>query len=272
MMEEKMIRKIPKEKFQFVQRGDRIHDEKLQTKAVGYLGDAWNRFRTNKSAVVAFILILVLLLFALIVPAVSHYTITFRAGYYKTALPKADCFKNSGFWDGGKREQQNTAGYLYLNAIGQENGKSAIIKVYDSFVDSTGYKALMQYQDETGIQVCYPLAATHNKHFVRGNDGANFWYKLVDESQGNSGAPKLDDNGKYIPNYLTSDDPQKAGYTSLRIAGDGENGVWYTYAQKNQTGYRARVDYDEYFNYQNGFHASFLFGTNPAWRWAQGSV
>ena len=68
MMEEKMIRKIPKEKFQFVQRGDRIHDEKLQTKAVGYLGDAWNRFRTNKSAVVAFILILVLLLFALIVP------------------------------------------------------------------------------------------------------------------------------------------------------------------------------------------------------------
>ncbi len=287
MMEEKMIREIPKEKFQFVQRGDRIHDEKLQTKAVGYLGDAWNRFRTNKSAVVAFILILVLLLFALIVPVVSHYTITFRDGYYKTALPKADWFKNSGFWDGGKREQQNTAGYLYLNAIGQENGKPAIIKIYDSFVDSTGetfyslrvdsyssvgyvyvnlseaeYKALMQYQDESGIQVCYPLAATQNKHFVRGNDGANFWYKLVDESQGNSGAPKLDENGNYIPNYLTSDDPQKAGYTSLRIAGDGENGVWYTYAQKNQTGYRARVDYDEYFNYLNGFHASFLFGTN----------
>ncbi|MBQ3361193.1 MAG: carboxypeptidase-like regulatory domain-containing protein, partial [Prevotella sp.] len=38
--------------------------------------------------------------------------------------------------------------------------------------------------------------------------------------------------------------------------------VWYTYAQKNQTGYKARVDYDEYFNYKNGFHASFLFGTN----------
>ena len=288
MMEEKlMIREIPKEKFEFVQRGDRIHDERLQTKAVGYLGDAWNRFRRNKSAVVAFSLILVLLLFALIVPFVSHYTINDRDGYYKTVLPRNELLRNAGFWDGGKNDKQNMAGYLYLNAIGQENSKSAIMKVYDSFVDATGetfynlrvdsyntvgfvyvnlseaeYKALMKYQDETNIQVIYPLAATQNKHFVRGNDGANFWYKLQDESQGNSGAPVLDENGDYIANYLSSDDPQKTGYTSLRIAGDGENGVWYTYAQKNQTGYRCRVDYDEYYYYKNGFHASFLFGTN----------
>ena len=287
MMDEKMIREIPKEKFEFVQRDDRIHDERLQTKAVGYLGDAWNRFRTNKSAVVAFVLILLLLFFALIVPVVSHYTITFRDGYYKTVLPKAGLFRGSGFWDGGKNDEQNADGYLYLNAIGRENGKSAVMKVYDTFRDSTGqtfyklridtynsvgfvyvnlseaeYKALMKYQDDTGIQVFYPLAATQNKHFVRGNDGANFWYKLRDESQGNSGAPQLDENGDYIPNYLSSDDPQKAGYTSHRIAGDGENGVYYTYAQKNQTGYRVRVDYDEYFYYKNGFHASFLFGTN----------
>ena len=288
MMEEKLIlRDIPKEKFEFVQRDDRIHDERLQTKAVGYVGDAWNRFRRNKSAVVAFCLILVLLLFALIVPFVSHYTINDRDGYYKTVLPRNDLLRNAGFWDGGRNDKQNTAGYLYLNAIGQENGKSAIMKEYDTFVDSTGetfynirvdsynsvgfvyvnlseaeYKALMQYQDETGIQVYYPLAATQNKHFVRGNDGANFWYKLKDESQGNSGMPLLDENGQYIANYLTSGDPQKAGYTSLRIAGDGENGVWYTYAQKNQTGYRCRVDYDEYYYYKNGYHASFLFGTN----------
>lgn len=290
MMEEKMNRDIPqiaKEKFSFVQRTDRIHDERLQTKAVGYLGDAWNRFRTNKSAVVAFVLILVLLLFALIVPVISNYTITFRDGYYKTVLPKADIFKNSGFWDGGKRETQNEAGYLYLKAIGAENGKSAVMREYGSFNDSTGakfydlridsynsvgyvyvnlsdaeYKALMEYQDKSGIQVFYPLAATHNKHFVLGNDGANFWYKLENESQGNSGAPLLDENGHYINNYLFSDDPQKAGYTGSRIAGDGENGVWYTYAQKNQTGYKVRVDYDEYFFYKNGFHAAFLFGTN----------
>lgn len=287
MMEEKMIREIPKEKFSFVQREDRIHDERMQTKAVGYLGDAWNRFRRNRSAVVAFVLIVILLLFALIVPVTSNYTINFRDGYYKTVLPKNPWLANSGFWDGGKREKQNSAGYLYLNAIGQENGKSAVMKIYESFEDSTGetfynlrvdsynsvgfvyvnlsdaeYKALLDYQAQTGVQMFYPLAATHSKHFVRGNDGANFWYKLADESQGNSGAPALDENGNYVANYLSSDDPQKAGYTGMRIPGDGENGVWYTYAQKNQTGYKARVDYDEYFNYKNGFHASFLFGTN----------
>ena len=287
MMEEKNIRDIPREKFSFVQRDERIHDERLQTKAVGYLGDAWNRFCRNKSAVVAFSLIIILLLFALIVPFVSHYTINDRDGYYKTVLPRNDLFRNAGFWDGGRNDKQNMAGYLYLKAIGYENGKSAIMKEYDSFTDSTGetyynlridsynsvgfvyvnlseaeYQALMQYQDKTGIQVFYPLAATQNKHFVRGNDGANFWYKLKDESQGNSGAPVLDDNGDFIANYLSSDDPQKAGYNSKRIAGDGENGVWYTYAQKNQTGYRCRVNYDEYYYYKNGFHASFLFGTN----------
>ena len=287
MMEERKIREIPKEKFAFVQRDGRIHDERLQTKAIGYVGDAWIRFRTNKSAVVAFALIVVLLLFALIVPIVSHYTINFRDGYYKMSLPRNEWFVGSGFWDGGKKESLNTAGYLYYNAIGQENGKPAVMKVFDTFQDANGkeyynlridtynavgyvyvnlsaaeYQALLQYQDETGIQVCYPLAATHGKHFVLGNDGANFWYKLKDESQGNSGEPILDENGNYIANYLTSEDPQKAGYTSLRIQGDGENGVWYTYAQKNQTGYKIRVDYDEYFNYKNGFHASFLFGSN----------
>ena len=293
MMEEKFDKRnpsipdIPKEKFVFIQREDAIRDEKLQTKAIGYLGDAWIRFRTNKSAVVAFVLIMILLVFALVVPAVSHYTVAFRDGYYKMVLPRNNWVAGLGFWDGGKNEQQSEAGYLYLNSIGQETGKSAIMKVYESFQDSTGatfykvrtdsynsvgyvyvnlseaeYTKLKNYQNETGIQVLYPLPATMNKHFVRGNDGANFWYVLEDETQGTSGGPKLDENGGYIANYLTSDDPQKGGYDSKRIAGDGENGVWYTYAQKNQTGYRVRVHYEEYFKYINGFYANFLFGTN----------
>ena len=291
MMEKNMnvnIPAIPKEKFQFVQREERIHDERLKTKSISYFGDAWIRFRSNKSAVVAFSLIVVLLLFALIVPQVSDYTVSFRDGYYKTVLPRNPLFKNAGFWDGGQRSKQSEAGYQYLRSIGVESGESAIMKVYDSFVDSTGatfynlrvdtyaqvgytyqnlsaaeYQALMDYQDQNGIQVIYPLSATQNKNFVRGNDGANFWYKLQDETQGSAGAPILDENGDFIPNYLTSDDPQKAGYTSrMRIAGDGENGVWYTYAQKNQTGYKVRVNYAEYFYYKNGFEPGFLFGSN----------
>lgn len=288
MMEQKIDRVIPKEKFAFVQKEERIHDEKLKTKSISYFGDAWIRFRTNKSAVIAFSLIMLLLLFAIIVPFVSNYTVAFRDGYYKTVLPKCSWFAGTGFWDGGRNEKQSEAGYQYLNAIGQESGDSAIMSVKESFQDSTGavyynlrvdtynmvgyvyvnlseaeYKDLMAYQDETGIQVIYPLAATQNKHFVLGNDGANFWYKLQDEAQGSAGAAVLDENGNYIANYLSSDNPEKAGYTSrMRIAGDGENGVYYTYAQKNQTGYRCRVQYSKYFFYRNHFEPSFLFGTN----------
>lgn len=288
MMEQKIDRVIPKEKFAFVQKEERIHDEKLKTKSISYFGDAWIRFRTNKSAVIAFSLIMLLLLFAIIVPFVSNYTVAFRDGYYKTVLPKCSWFAGTGFWDGGRNEKQSEAGYQYLNAIGQESGDSVIMSVKESFQDSTGavyynlrvdtynmvgyvyvnlseaeYKDLMAYQDETGIQVIYPLAATQSKHFVLGNDGANFWYKLQDEAQGSAGAAVLDENGNYIANYLSSDNPEKAGYTSrMRIAGDGENGVYYTYAQKNQTGYRCRVQYSKYFFYRNHFEPSFLFGTN----------
>ena len=78
-----------------------------------------------------------------------------------------------------------------------------------------------------------------------------------------NGDPALDENGSLVPNYLTSDNPNKANYNSKRIAGDdGADGQWYTYAQKNQTGYRVRVHYLEYFRYVNGYEPTFIFGTN----------
>ena len=70
MMEKNLYPEIPKEKFAFIHKDERIHDEKLQTKSISYLGDAWLRFRKNKSSVVAFCLIVFLLLFAIITPFV----------------------------------------------------------------------------------------------------------------------------------------------------------------------------------------------------------
>lgn len=280
-------RNIAKEKFSFVQMEERIHDEKLQTKSISYLGDAWRRFRKNRSSVVATCLIVVLLLFALIVPEVSSFTVKFRDGYYKNVLPKCTLFESLGFWNGARNEKVSEAGYQYYRAIGQETGENVILKVNDSYADANGatfynvrtdsyamvgfafvnlseseYNELMNYQNETGIQVIYPLQQTYNTNYMMGNGGANYWYKLKNEGVGSTGEPILDENGNCIPNYMTSDNPERAGYTSLRIAGDGVDGVWYTYAQKNQTGYRCRVNYHAYFVYKNGFEPVFLFGTN----------
>ena len=288
MMEKNLYPEIPKEKFAFVQKDERIHDEKLQTKSISYLGDAWLRFRKNKSSVVAFCLIVFLLLFAIITPFVSPYTVQFRDGYYKSVLPKNTLFENAGFWDGARKEKVSEIGYHYYNAIGQETGVPVVKKEYDHYTDVNGvtyynlrvdsyalvgfayvnlseteYNNLMTYQNENDIQVIYPLQKTHNSQYMMGNGGANFWYQLKDESVNTNGDPALDENGSLIPNYLTSDNPNKANYNSKRIAGDdGADGQWYTYAQKNQTGYRVRVHYLEYFRYINGYEPTFIFGTN----------
>ena len=288
MMEKNLYPEIPQEKFAFIHKDERIHDEKLQTKSISYLGDAWLRFRKNKSSVVAFCLIVFLLLFAIITPFVSPYTVQFRDGYYKSVLPKNTLFENAGFWDGARKEKVSEIGYHYYNAIGQETGVPVVKKEYDHYTDANGvtyynlrvdsyalvgfayvnlseteYNNLMAYQNEKDIQVIYPLQKTHNSQYMMGNGGANFWYQLKDESVNTNGDPALDENGSLIPNYLTSDNPNKANYNSKRIAGDdGADGQWYTYAQKNQTGYRVRVHYLEYFRYVNGYEPTFIFGTN----------
>ena len=281
---------IPKEKFTFAQKDQKLHDKKLETKPIGYFMDAWLRFKKDRSAVVAFVLIIMLVVFAVVVPFVSHYDVSFRSGYYKTVLPKSHLFAGTGFWDGGRNSTENQDSYDYLRAVGMETGRDVIMKVHDVYTDAAGihyyqvrvdtyyrvgfafinltpaeYEKLLAYQDETGIQVVYPLPRTHNTNYLLGNGGANFWYTLKNEAATTTGAPLLDEEGNLIANYILSDNPQQAGYTSSRIAGDdgGADGQsWYVYAQKNQSGYKVRVDYFEYFRYLYGTEPFFLFGTN----------
>ena len=290
MMEERNLMNIPAEKFTFAQRDARIHDTKLETKPIGYFKDAWLRFKKNKSAVVAFSLIVILLLFAIIVPFVSHYDVSFRDGFYKTVLPKNSFFAQFGIWDGCTKKQETQGGYDYLHAIGQETGRTVVVKDIGHTVDANGlpyytmkvdsyamvgftyanlsekdYNALMDYQDQTGVQVIYPLQQTHKTNYVMGNAGANFWYKLKNEDATSAGEAVYDENGNYIPNYITSENKAQANYRSLRIEGDNggaDGNTWYVYAQKNQSGYKVRVDYFEYFRYKNGVEPEFYFGTN----------
>ena len=64
-MSYKNINDIPVEKFQFVQKDKELHDQKFDTKPVGYFTDAFRRFRKNKSSVVGGVVILLLILFAI---------------------------------------------------------------------------------------------------------------------------------------------------------------------------------------------------------------
>ncbi len=291
MMNNKNYENIPKELFTFAQKGEHIHDKKLETKPIGYFKDAWIRFRKNKSSVVAAVIIIVQLIFALVVPLFSDYDVTFRNGYYAYLPPKLIALEGTGFWDGTQMlNNRIQAEYDRYEAIGLEYGECAVAGEVTTTADADGntlynfrvdtyeavgfiyvsmteaeYLALQEYQNETGIQVIYPMPKNHKTNFVVDNGKANLWYELKSDNEYSNGQAKRDKEGNLVANYLTKDNPNYANYDSLRIEGDdgGKNGDdWYAYAVKNQTGYKVRVLYKEYFNYQNGFYANFVFGTN----------
>lgn len=284
---------IPKEKFAFANRGEKISDKKFETKPVGYFKDAFIRFRKNKSSMIAAVIIIILFLYAFIVPFVSPYDVTFRDGYYKCLLPKFEPLAWLG-WDGCTTQNEPQAGYDYYNSIGQEYGESAVKEVRNVYTDTNGktyyelyvdtyekvgfiyadlsqteYDALKAYQNETNIQVMYPIPDNYKTNFVSVTSSANLWYQLADESTTTNGASAHhDENGNpvYVNNYKTGSE-NYGKYDSLRIPGDdgtaGEDGdEWYVYAVKTQTGYKVRVLYSEYYQYKNGFEPNHLFGTN----------
>ncbi len=281
---------IPKEKFEFAQRDEKIFDRKLETKPIGYFKDAWIRFRKNKSSVAAACIIVILVLYAVIVPIFSNYDVQHRDGYYANVRPKNTLLAPLGIWDGTTtRTEMPKADYLYYSAIGLESGievvkgepeitvsadgKDLYTYKYDTYASvgyvylnltEAEYQELMDYQDEHQVQLLYPMPDTYKTKYTIGNAGANLWYKLKNDRFTSTGEPALDKDGNYVPNYITSSDKEKAGYTSsMRLSTDtGENDKWFVYAVKNQTGYKVRVLYSEYYQYINGHEPVYLFGAN----------
>lgn len=104
--------------FEKIDRGN-VHDQAFETKPVSYLRDCWRRFRKNKGSVVAAIIILIIALYAIIVPIASprsyvsptQYPTGFYDSFYDSALPYNPMFKGTGFWDGTYEETYNQNAY-----------------------------------------------------------------------------------------------------------------------------------------------------------------
>ena len=93
---------IPKEKFEFYNRDEIIHDKKLDTKPVGYFKDAMIRFCKNRSSVIAAAVLLFLVLFAIFIPILcsNNYTkMPTDTTYlqYRKLLPKWSLFAWAGW-------------------------------------------------------------------------------------------------------------------------------------------------------------------------------
>lgn len=249
---------IPVEKFNIVQHDTTIHDVKFDTKPVGYFKDAFSRFVKNKSSVVAAIIIALQLLFAIFAPMFSKYSVSFRDTNYSTVLPSIKLNRDNhwGFWDGSKEMKGGQSNFDKYYAIGYEDAftkdelhHNAIVNYsstgegddisYTMRIDtyqSVGFKyvdlpiddylALQKYQNETGIQVIFPL---QNNYYAV---SADHWYTLEEEHQikateahnNRKNYPSIgkakalrDEDGNLVPDYMTSPSINAYGYESLRL-------------------------------------------------------
>ena len=290
MMKNNNIPEIPAEKFQFIGVDAKLHDQKFETKQISYFRDAFRRFCKNTSSVVAAIIIIVLVLYAIFVPVFceTNYSLSLTDTTYLSytkLLPRNQLFVKMGlpFWDGGSKTTLGEANYIYTKAIGVETGFENITKEYGTTTDENGkvayicrvdsyinngftfltlteeqYKDLQAWQLESGVQVIYPM--TNDKKAT----DANIWYEA-----NKKGAAKLDSDGNYVHNYRTSG--KDGEYNSLRIAGDPgiedpEASDRYRYANvsgdSSAVSYKVRVFKYTYFQYRYGYEPSFLFGSN----------
>ncbi len=286
------VKSIPKEKFQFTSKNDTFHDAKPKTKPIGYFRDAFNRFCKNKGSVVGAVIILALILFAIIAPFCTPYSVSYKDTYFRETLPKSTLFENTNFWDGCSVKEAGKARFKYLYAMGEETGHNAVKNQKYELLDSGMYKfredsyysagciyrnftmeeyaRLTAYQDETGIQVIYPTVRVADRPKASQDaEDANYYFKTEGTTRTRI---VYDENDNVIPVYWT----YKAGeddsypYNSLRI--EGENGFekdgetyFYAYARPVPTGVQCRINYYEYYVYNHrndGIKKPlFLFGT-----------
>ena len=240
---------IPVEKLRFAERGDYRKDSKFETKPISYFQGAFKRFCKNKGAVVGGIVVLFLILFSLIAPFFTPFEPEYYDQVFAYATPRLSIFadNNIKFWDGGREKSTSYVSYLKDLALSQETGRDVIMNGeveisadgsnytyrYDTYygvgfgkykvISKAEFEDIQRYQNETGIQVLYPVVKFSDRPTVEKNKyDANIYYK-VENPKAASIRPKLDKDGNIIPNYWKYEDGKLSGlaaeYNSIRIEG-----------------------------------------------------
>lgn len=98
-----------KEDFEFVQMNEKIFDKKFETKAIGYFGDAFKRFCKNKSSLVAFVILMLIILMAIVMPMISPYKNLSTTETKDQALlpPRIPGLEKLGIFDGTQKKTAN---------------------------------------------------------------------------------------------------------------------------------------------------------------------
>ena len=274
--------KLPQDEFAFIQKDEKIYDQKFQTKKIGFLQDALIRFSKNRGSVIAAVILLILILYSLIVPAVSRFGVGDYDQYYTNCAPKVS-ENASGFWDGTKSDSVKSEMYYYYNGFGavkelkgtstyysEDTGRD--VTMYNIVRDTykVGFKfdtvkkdvvdELMAYDKtvDDSLKILGPMveysyidsltidvfSKSTLKSFLARD--ANYYYQ-VDRYHN----PIKDLQGNTIPIYITDDEGNLSYYTQFT---DAEGALTNTY--------QIRLNYDNYYVYKNGHRPYNILGSD----------
>lgn len=104
--------------FEFAQINSSINDAKFDTKPIGYFKDAMIRFRKSHAAIGGFVVIVLIVLFAIITPLISSHSVSESDSYFAFQQPYNSTLANIGICDGTYDSSLGNREYGYLNGIG----------------------------------------------------------------------------------------------------------------------------------------------------------
>ena len=296
-MADKNYDNIPKEMFEFANQGEKLTDKKFDTKPIGYFKDAWLRFKKNKASVFASIIILIIILYAILVPLFTfNYDVTFMDSRYAKKGPRNTTLRNIGIADGGVTSEYSERGLIKTYAIGMGaldvNGTGDIklsdtigndlqpilkIKKEETKAGNTVYTAKVDAYLEVGFiyeqieQSVYAKILEWEKEtglkvlypLINNNEynndplDANCWYKT--DSKGTPLA--INANGKEMKISLSDNMQLEDNYKR-----DAEgNPIYWEYAGGGNTStaeFKVRMLYYNYYIYKNGFEPNYIMGTD----------
>ena len=227
--------KISSEKFNFANSNKSLHDKELDTKPISYFKDAFSRFKKNKASIVATIIICFLVLYAIIVPIVSPYSVSYTDENYRGTLPKVEFLAETNVLDGCKEQDMNEITFLINYSMGVETGHNTIknqeyekytitqksknpntgkmeekeVNMYKARVDTyhkvgtvfklltlDEYKELQAYQDEHEVQIIYPITKLKLRPtHAIYEKDANIWFATKQIGQQMVPIVEIDENG-----------------------------------------------------------------------------
>ena len=163
---------LTQEDFVLVQNNQKIHDKAFETKPTTFFKDAIRRFCKNKSSIVAFVIIGLLILIAIFLPSISNKNISYVSTKEAFLAPKL--FEaGTGFWD-GTRKYTNVV-YDEANEAPAEFYKPGVLNLKvlgESFINTTakygsgGYAVMINETASPVYFYSYPTKFTADGNYI----------------------------------------------------------------------------------------------------------